>query len=88
MLTVFFIMLAGITSGYLLRNVSQLKHTGKLISIFIFLLLFFLGVGVGKNEDIINNFPVIGLQAGIITTGALAGSIFLSWYVYRKFFKK
>lgn len=88
MLTVFIIMLVGIASGYFLRNISQLKMVGKLISVFIFLLLFFLGVGVGKNEEIVNNFPVIGLQAGVITAGALAGSIFLSWYVYRKFFKK
>ncbi len=89
MLSVFIIMLLGIGAGYLLRDrYCARKVVGKLILLFIFLLLFFLGISVGSNEQVIRNFPVLGLQALLITSGALAGSILLSWFVYIRFFKK
>jgi uncharacterized membrane protein YbjE (DUF340 family) len=88
MLTVFAIMLAGIGAGYFLRRIPDIKIIGKLITGFIFLLLFFLGISVGHNEKIVNNLTTIGLQALIITMGAIAGSILLAWFVYKKFFVK
>lgn len=86
MLTVFSIMVAGIIGGYVLRRVPDMKIIGKLISVFIFLLLFFLGIAVGHNEKIVSNLTTMGLQALVITMGALAGSILLAWFVYKKFF--
>jgi len=88
MLTVFAIMLAGIGAEYFLRRIPDIKIIGKLITCFIFLLLFFLGISVGHNEKIVNNLTTIGLQALIITMGAIAGSILLAWFVYKKFFVK
>lgn len=88
MLTVFAIMLLGIGAGYFLRRIPDIKIIGKLITYFIFLLLFFLGISVGHNEKIVNNLTTIGLQALIITMGAIAGSILLAWFVYKKFFVK
>lgn len=88
MLTVFAIMLLGIGTGYFLRRIPDIKIIGKLITCFIFLLLFFLGISVGHNEKIVNNLTTIGLQALIITMGAIAGSILLAWFVYKKFFVK
>ncbi|MBF0650019.1 LysO family transporter [Dysgonomonas sp. GY75] len=88
MLTVFAIMLLGIGAGYFLRRIPDIKIIGKLITCFIFLLLFFLGISVGHNEKIVNNLTTIGLQALIITMGAIAGSILLAWFVYKKFFVK
>ena len=88
MLTVFAIMLLGIGAGYFLRRIPDIKIIGKLITCSIFLLLFFLGISVGHNEKIVNNLTTIGLQALIITMGAIAGSILLAWFVYKKFFVK
>lgn len=88
MFTVFAIMVIGIMTGYLLRRIPDITIVGKLITGFIFLLLFFLGVAVGHNDKIINNLTTIGLQALIITMGAITGSVGLSWFVYKKIFEK
>lgn len=88
MFTVFTIMVIGIIAGYFLRRIPDIKIIGKLITGFIFLLLFFLGIAVGHNEKIVNNLTTIGLQALIITMGAIAGSVGVAWFVYKKFFEK
>ncbi len=88
MLTVFTIMLVGIVAGYFLRRIPDIKIIGKLITGFIFLLLFFLGIAVGHNDTIVSNLTTIGLQALIITMGALAGSVLMAWFVYKRFFVK
>lgn len=88
MFTVFAIMVIGIIAGYFLRRIPDIKIIGKLITGFIFLLLFFLGIAVGHNEKIVNNLTTIGLQALIITMGAIAGSVGLAWFVFKKFFEK
>lgn len=53
----------------------------------IFLLLFFIGVDVGSDETIISNLPKIGLNALVLTFGAVVGTIFISVFVYKYFFK-
>lgn len=88
MLHIILIILAGILTGYFLRNASFIKHVGTALSVIIVLLLFFLGVSVGANEQVVNNFLFIGLDAFILTVGGILGSILCAWWVYRKFFKK
>lgn len=87
MLIVIGIMFFGITVGLLLRNKPP-KPLPKLINVVIYLLLFFLGISVGVNDMIIKNLHTLGVQALIITIGALTGSIAFSWLVYRYFFSK
>lgn len=81
-------MIGGIVAGYLLRRVRGLTFLKKLPTLFIFLLLFSLGITVGSNKLIINNLSTIGLNALLISVGALAGSLLLSTLLYRKYFKK
>lgn len=88
MFIVFGIMITGIVAGYFLRRIPNITYIGKLITAFIFLLLLFLGISVGKNEVIINNLSTIGVQALIITLAAILGSVVMSWIIYRRFFKK
>ena len=85
MLIVVLIMLGGIFTGFLLRR-RNLGYIGKFISLFIYILLFLLGISVGGNPDIMNNLSTIGGSALIITIGALAGSCTLALVVYRVFF--
>lgn len=88
MFIVFGIMITGIVAGYFLRRIPNITYIGKLITAFIFMLLLFLGISVGKNEVIIFNLSTIGVQALIITLAAIMGSVFLSWIVYKRFFKQ
>lgn len=81
-------MLAGVVIGYILRKVKALSHIGKAVSLTIYIMLFFLGVKIGANEQILKGLSGIGLQALVLALAGAAGSIFLASLVYRIFFKK
>lgn len=87
MLSVFFFILSGAAIGYLTRNRTQLRHVGSTINIIIILLLFFLGVAVGGNKQIIEGFATIGMDAFAIAFATTLGSILCAWFVYTRFFK-
>ena len=89
MFTVLSIMFAGIAIGWLLRRqVSIRKIANHLILPVICLLLATMGASIGANKQVMQNLSSLGFQAIWITTGALAGSIFMAWIVYLQFFKK
>ena len=80
-------MLAGILLGLALRkNPIILKINEKLLNVAIYILLLLLGISVGSNDKIIDNLYNIGLQALIITIGAIAGSVAFCWIIYKTFF--
>lgn len=85
MLIVIGLMVSGIILGYILRE-KNLKFVQKLITCAIFALLFLLGISVGTNNKIMDNLGTIGLDALVITLGAVAGSILCAWAVYKFFF--
>jgi uncharacterized membrane protein YbjE (DUF340 family) len=88
MIKVLIIMAAGIAFGALARNKKKLiKANNKSIIWIIFLLLFFMGVSVGKNGDIMNNLDTIGLRGLQLAFVAVLGSVLLSWIIYKAFFK-
>ncbi|MDO5665040.1 MAG: LysO family transporter [Bacteroidia bacterium] len=88
MLNIILIILSGVVVGYFIRKVPQVVHVGTAISLIIMLLLFFLGISVGANEQVVKNFATIGFDALIITLGGITGTILCAWWVYAKFFKK
>ena len=92
MYTVIIIMTIGMIIGFFIRNINEKKNIAKplnyIISGLIFLLLFFLGILVGTNETIINNLDIIGIKALVLTIGAVCGSIFVSYFTYKFFFKE
>lgn len=75
------IMLTGMLTGYLLRN-KRIHWIHKVITILIWLLLFLLGLDVGSNETIINGLHSIGIEAAIITLGAVTGSTLFAWALW------
>jgi uncharacterized membrane protein YbjE (DUF340 family) len=81
-------MLLGVGIGIGLRSYPILKHTGFLVRLVIFALLFLLGREVGQNPKIVDNLDTLGLQAILITFTGVAGSILCSWFIYRFFFSK
>jgi len=88
MFIVFLMMLLGIGVGIGLRPVPIVKETGRLVTLFIFFLLFLLGLAVGQDERIISNLGSLGLQAVLITTGAILGSVVLVKILYHLYFKQ
>ncbi|MCZ4696207.1 LysO family transporter [Ancylomarina euxinus] len=83
------IMILGMGIGLFIGNRPKIiKVVGILTSFSIFLLLFLLGIGVGTNDRIINNLHTIGLQALILTIGAVLGSLLCAWATYKFFFQQ
>ena len=88
MVTVLLVMLFGILIGYAInRRPKLLKANDKLISLAIYLLLFLLGISVGLNKTIVQNLDKIGVQAIIITIGAISGSVLTLWALYHFVFR-
>lgn len=88
MLYIILFIVAGIPVGYFLRNSSFVKKVDTFLTAIIVLLLFFLGVSVGSNEQVITNFGAIGFDAFILTIGGTLGSVLCAWWVYETYFKR
>ena len=88
MFTVLLIMFGGVALGYLFRRKAILQKLSKPINYTIYLLLFFLGISVGGNKEIISNLPSLGSQALLLAFAGTSGSVLAAWIVYRLFFKK
>lgn len=86
MLIIFLFLSLGIAVGVFLRRFENIAIVSKLLTVAIVILLFLLGKSVGKNADIMQNLPTIGMQALIITTAAITGSVLMSMMVYKYFF--
>lgn len=87
MLSIFFFILSGVAVGYVSRNRTYKQHVSSIINIVIIVLLFFLGVAVGANKQIVENFPTIGFDAFAIAFAATLGSVLCAWFVFNRFFK-
>jgi len=74
-------MSTGIFIGYRLRN----KETGvvsHIVTGFIWLLLFLLGLEVGGNEKLIKGIYNFGLEAFLLMISGVIGSILASWTLW------
>jgi len=74
MIVLFFVV--GILLGRLL-SIHQLliRVADQLAMASVLLLLFVLGLSVGLNHEVLAHFGTLGLQAVILTLGAIAGSV-------------
>ncbi|PID68132.1 MAG: DUF340 domain-containing protein [Flavobacteriia bacterium] len=87
MIEVLVTMSAGMVIGYLIHHKKTLlKINEKLTMYAVYVLLFLLGINIGLNEQIINNIHTLGLDAALITIGALLGSLICAYYTYKLFF--
>ncbi len=75
------IILSGMAVGFLLRK-RQLRIVPHLVTVLIWLLLFFLGVEVGENPQVIGGITTLGLEALWLSIGGLAGTILFSWALW------
>lgn len=80
------IMLSGVLIGFLFRK-TKINWIQKLITLFIWMLLFLLGVEAGTNESVITSLGSIGTEALIITVAAMLGSCLLALGLW-KFLKR
>lgn len=82
------LLMAGVLVGYLIRKRKKLvKINDKLTTYAIYVLLLLLGIAIGVNKQITENLPTLGVDALVLTIGAVGGSIVLALFVYIFFFK-
>ncbi|MFB9272813.1 MULTISPECIES: LysO family transporter [Flavobacteriaceae] len=87
MIPVLLLMTIGFILGYVLKNETKfILFSNKATTLIIYMLLFLLGIGVGLNKTIVSNMANIGLQAILITFGAVLGSLILAYITYKLFF--
>ena len=88
MLSIFIFIILGVAVGYLLRDKTFKNHVGSIINIIIIVLLFFLGIAVGANKQIVESFATIGFDAFATAFASTVGSVLCAWFVFNRFFKK
>ena len=82
------LMVIGVLLGLMLTKINYFnRFTEKTTSYIIYFLLFFMGLSVGTNPEIMNNIQELGFQALIITIFSILGSISLAWLVFKIFLK-
>ncbi len=81
-------LLGGMLSGWMLRYRHSLIHIAdRLTTSFIYLFLCLLGVTVGANETVMENLAELGLQALILSSSGIIGSVVIACLVEKLFFK-
>ncbi len=88
MFIVLAIVILGVVIGMQIHVPGASALFSKLLNIIIYVLLLVMGIVVGGNERIVNNLSTIGLQALIITLGAVFGSMLFAAFIYKKIFKE
>ena len=82
MITIISLMILGIAVGFLMREFSS-RWVSLALTVLIWLLLFFLGVEVGSNPNVLNGIKDLGIEALILAVGASGGSIALAWALWK-----
>lgn len=82
MLKVVAIMFCGMAVGFLMRK-RRLRVVPHAVTVLIWLLLFFLGVEVGENPQVINGFRNLGLEALWLALAGIGGTVLFSWALWR-----
>jgi uncharacterized membrane protein YbjE (DUF340 family) len=89
MITILLLLSAGIVLGLLIIGYPRLHViNNSLLNWAIYLLLFLLGISVGTNQEVIRNLGKIGLEAIAIASLSIAGSVLLSYFLFKHLFYK
>ena len=76
MLVIVLFIIAGIVLGRLLRGRrGVIGLADRLTMGSVYILLFVLGLSVGTNPQVLLHIGTLGVQAAILTAGAIAGSV-------------
>lgn len=87
MLKIVAIMLSGMAVGFLLRK-RRLKVVPHAVTVLFWLLLFFLGIEVGSNPQVVGGIRDLGIEALWLSLTGIVGTVFFSWALWRWVNKK
>ncbi len=76
-------MIIGVVTGYFMRGRMDGFPLGKVTMAVICLLLFILGLELGRNDMLMENLPVLGIKSFVIAFMTVLGSVVFAWILYR-----
>ncbi len=79
---------AGVCAGFAGRRIKAFSHIGKAVSVTVFVMLFFLGMEIGADRQLLENISELGFRALVLALAGVAGSVLLSMVLYRALFRK
>lgn len=79
------IMFCGMLLGRLFSSRINENILRRGITCAILLLLFLLGIAIGRNELLFENLPSLGIDALILMLGAIIGSLFCTSFLRHLF---
>lgn len=83
-----FLIFGGI-AGFLLREIRDFNfYSEKITAYLIYFLLFFMGMSVGINPEIMQNIEKLGFEALLIALFTITGSILLAFLLYKIILRK
>lgn len=86
---IFLSLFIGFLIGYKkLISDNLIKLNSKIQTIFLILLIFTMGIGVGMNKDILKQLPNIGGKALFFAISCSLGSIIIVYIISSIFFEK
>ncbi len=81
------LIVVSIPIGYALRKSSTLvNRTGHALTGIIYAMLFFIGLNLGGNEDLLLRLADLGIQGVVIGILSALGSVFALCFLFRSFF--
>ena len=86
---IFLVLAIGFFIGYKgFLSKRGIRINGKLQTLWLLLLIFCMGVSIGRNGDIIRNLPLLGGKAMLFAALTIAGSIALVYFFSAVFLEK
>ncbi len=81
------LIIGSVPIGYFLRkNSHAVNFTNRALVFVIYALLFFIGLGLGSNEELLLRLSKLGVQGIVIGVLSALGSVFAVCFVFKSFF--
>ncbi|MCQ4936115.1 LysO family transporter [Anaerotignum propionicum] len=86
---IFLVLAIGFAIGFLgLLKEKYIKLNCRLQTLWLMLLIFCMGVSIGRNGEVIRNLPALGGKALLFAILAVIGSILFVFLLSKLFFEK
>lgn len=82
------LLFLGLCVGYASRNANTFKGIEKYIPYTIFTMLLLFGITIGANRTLLNNIGQFGVQAVILASCGVVGSLVAAFFASKLFMKK
>ncbi len=77
------LLIVSVAAGVGLQRFRALRHVERTTTWTVWLLIFFFGISLGSNDEIVNDFGRFGFTAVVVAVAGIAGSVLAAWFFGR-----